>query len=66
MESQSIQHLNDDEYMVIDMDTGTVLGTNLVLVRVPDDEGLMEEISASGSAAWDYAAEYGIPLKPGE
>lgn len=52
----------DRGIMVIDMDTGTVLGTNLRVCLVPETEDQMEEISSSDSAAWDYADSNGHPL----
>lgn len=57
--------LNDKEYMVVDLDTGTVLGTNLVVVVVPDEDahpGLMEDIISNDSVAWGYATDLGSPL----
>jgi len=51
--------------MVIDKDTGTVLGTNLVACLIPDEDatpGAMEEILSSDSAAWEYAEQNGVPL----
>lgn len=59
----NVSGLNNDDYAVIDKDTGTVLGTNLALVRwdlIPEET--REEITASDSAAWDYATEHGTPL----
>lgn len=50
------------EYAVIDMDTGTVLGTNLRLVRMPQNEAISEEVLSSDSAAHDYAREHGVSL----
>lgn len=44
----------------IDLDTGTVLGTNLVLVNIPDEE--LEDILSSDSYAREYGAEHGIPV----
>ncbi len=58
----NVKNLDSDIYAVIDLDSGTILGTNVVLVRLPEDEELMEEISSSDSAAWDYATENGIAL----
>lgn len=57
----NIVELNNDNYVVIDMDSGTVLGTNLVLVQVPDEDTL-EEILNSDSEAFDYGQEHGVPL----
>src|SRR5690606_14313810 len=53
------------QYAVIDLDTGTVLGTNLRLVEMPLDPADQEEILSSDSAAHDYAQEFGIPLYAG-
>lgn len=55
--------LNYDDYVVIDKDTGTVLGTDLALVCwnvIP--EGVRADITSNDSAACDYATEHGIPL----
>lgn len=59
----NIIDLNNDDYVVIDKDTGTVLGTNLALVCwnvIPEETRY--DITSSDSAAWDYATEHGIPL----
>lgn len=61
--STNLAALDYDDYVVIDKDTGTVLGINLSLVRwrgIPED--VREDITSSDSAAWDYANEHGIPL----
>lgn len=55
----NIQDLNNDDYAVVDMDSGTVVGTNLVYVPVPSDPDLIEEIYSSDNAAYDYAIENG-------
>ena len=62
MSMENLVDLNSDDYMVIDMDTGTVLGTNLVIVPVPASEEEIETVSSSDSAAFDYGETYGIPL----
>ena len=62
MSSTNIINLNNEEFAVIDLDTGTVLGTNLVLVRIPEDETLQEDILSNDSIAWEYANENGIAL----
>lgn len=55
--------LNNDDYAVIDKDTGTVLGTNLALVPWSTiGENMRDDITSNDSAAWDYADKYGIPL----
>lgn len=59
----SVINLDSNDYFVIDLDTGTVLGTNLVLVKTPEDEETMEEITNSDSAAWEYGTQNGIPLQ---
>jgi hypothetical protein len=61
MDIQPIDKLGaSDNIMVIDLDTGTVLGTNLVLVYVPYPS--IEEICSSDSAAFDYGKRHGYPL----
>ena len=62
---ENIRDLDEDEFMVIDLDTGTVLGTNLVIAPVPHDgmtPGALEDILSSDSAAFDYGEHNGFPL----
>lgn len=64
MKYQNINALPGD-YAVIDLDTGTVLGTNLVVVQMPDENvtpGHTELILSSDSEAWDYGNRNGLPL----
>lgn len=64
---KSITSLSSD-YSVIDLDTGTVLGTNLYAVPYPSTEDELVELSSDSEAAWDYADREGDPLsasKPG-
>lgn len=56
----NIQELSNTEVCVIDMETGTVLGTNLALAYVPSDR--LDEILDSDDAAFNFAVEYGQPL----
>lgn len=61
--TQVVAGLDASDFAVIDMDTGTVLGTNLKLVSMKNlSEEELEEISSSDSAAWDYAYRTGAPL----
>lgn len=56
----ALMDLNSDDYAVIDKDTGTVLGTNLVLVNwsaIP--EQTRDDMMSSDAVAWAYAEEYG-------
>lgn len=62
MAHTNITSLNNDDFAVIDLDTGTVLGTNVILVRIPADVDLAEEISNSADAAWEYGTKEGIQL----
>lgn len=55
-----IASLTSPRIVVIDLDTGTVLGTNLVLAYV--SEAIEEEITSSYSAAYDYGKKLGKPL----
>lgn len=48
-------------FLVIDKDTGTVLGTRLVLVPTPDEDR-EQEILDSDHEAMCYAEKHGIPL----
>lgn len=59
----ALMDLNNDDYAVIDKDTGTVLGTNLALVRwdaIPEET--REDILTSDSAACAYATGHGRHL----
>lgn len=58
----NIHNLPAHEYVVIDLDTGTVLGTNLVLVKYPATEEEQDRIMSSDSAAWGYGTRNGIDL----
>ena len=55
-----IDTLTSPRIVVIDLDTGTVLGTNLVLAHVA--ETIEEEIVSSDSAAHEYGRLFGKPL----
>jgi hypothetical protein len=57
---QPIASLGTKRAMVIDLDTGTVLGTNLVLAYV--SEAVEEEILDSDSEAREYGRMFGQPL----
>lgn len=60
---QNVIDLNNDEYAVIDMDSGTVLGTNVVLVRIADaDPEEWEDILSNDSAAWEFGSAVGQTL----
>ena len=56
---ENLLDVNNDDYVVIDLDSGTVVGTNLVAVPWPKDEELQEEILSSDSAAYRYAHDFG-------
>lgn len=62
MTAQNVIALNNSDYAVIDLDSGTVLGTNVVLVRIPEDEQTWEDVTSNDSEAWEYGQEHGIPL----
>ena len=47
--------------VVIDIETGTVLGANLLRVATVSDERL-EELMSSDSEAREYAKKYGRPV----
>lgn len=53
---------NETKYMYIDMETGTVLDTNLVLVPVPETEEESNLISLSQEDAFQYGQKVGIPV----
>ena len=46
--------------VVIDIDTGTVMGTNLRVATVSDER--LEELISSDSEARAYAKKYGRPV----
>lgn len=55
--------LDPRAFVVVDMDSGMVLGTNLRIVRVRDvDPARMEDARDNDSEAWDMAEEYGRTL----
>lgn len=47
---------------LIDLDTGTIIGTNVVLVTLPDSEEEREELLSSDSAAIGYGQVNGTPV----
>jgi len=55
-----IADLGTKRAMLIDLDTGTVLGTNVVLAYV--SEAVEEEILDSDSEAREYGRMFGQPL----
>jgi len=64
---ENLRDIDPDErgIIVIDLDTGTVLGTNLVVCLIPDDNatpGALEDLLSSDSAAHDYGMQNGNPL----
>ena len=59
---QNIVELSHRNFAVVDMDTGTILGTNVCLVPWPTDPFEADEILSSDSTAFAYATEYGVPL----
>lgn len=62
MATSDVRNLNNGDYAVIDLDSGTVLGTNVVLVRIPQDEAEWEDIISNDSNAWEYGTENALPL----
>jgi len=61
-EAEPVHTLDAGNWAVIDMDTGTVIGTRVVLVPFPDDEDWRDIITSSDSEAIAYAEGSGIPL----
>lgn len=57
---QPIASLTSPRIVVIDLDTGTVLGTNLVLVYASEETE--ERILNSDSEAAEYGVMFGKPL----
>lgn len=58
----NVVELNHRKFAVVDMDSGTVLGTNVCLVPFPDDEEEREALLNSDSTSFTYATEHGIPV----
>lgn len=56
--------LNPKEYAVIDMDSGTILGTNLQIVKLSHLSEDEEEtfMDMNDAEAWDYAHDNGEHL----
>lgn len=65
MTYEALADLNNEDYLVVDLDTGTVLGANLVLIRTSKlDEDTIEEILSDDSTAAEYGEnpDYAEPL----
>lgn len=58
---KALVDLNDNDYVVIDMTTGTVLGTNLVIAPVLDG-GDAELLEGGDDDIFEYGAKYGEPI----
>lgn len=52
----------NDEYVLIDKDSGTIFGSNVVAVLPPGDEDQWTDIVNSDSMARDYAKANGLRL----
>lgn len=50
----------DKRYVAIDLDSGTVLSTNLAQVNLPEDPEEFEDVHSSDNAAYQYANKYGF------
>ena len=63
MKLEIVATLPAKDWAVVDMDTGKVLGTNVVAVRVGEvPEKLQEEAERSDYCAWLMGNQYGSPL----
>lgn len=65
MSYSALFDLDPEAYLVVDRETGTVLGTNLVVINTKNlSEEQVEEIVTNDSVAADYAdnPEYSHPL----
>jgi hypothetical protein len=61
--AQAVQTLDEHSWAVIDLDSGTVLGTNIVLVPFPtQDEEWCDALTSSDSDALAYAEQHGVTL----
>lgn len=53
-----------DNFVVVDLDSGTIIGSNVRIIDVTDiPDWKLEELSCDQSAAWDYAMAHGIPIR---
>ncbi len=59
---EAVHTLSAADWAVIDLDSGTVLGTRIALVPLPTDDDWREAIQSSDADAIAYAAECGSPL----
>lgn len=48
---RNVQVLSSEDYVVVDLDSGTVLGTNVVLVRLSDLDQDLVDLSDSETIA---------------
>lgn len=62
--SQTQKALEPKGDLVIDLDTGTVLGTNLVTITEPEDQADLEEILSNDTNAIAYGQEHGKRIFP--
>lgn len=61
--AQAVKTLDAHNWAVIDLDSGTVLSTNIVLVPFPtDDEEWCDALTSSDSDAIAYGEQHGIGL----
>jgi hypothetical protein len=60
--ASAVHTLDEGSWVVIDLDTGTVVGTNIALVRLPDDDEWRESVLCSDTLAVAHAEQHGIPL----
>ena len=62
MTLHSIRDLDPRRFAIIDRETGTVIGTDAVIVELPDDNKTYYEVLASDTSICEYADKYGAPL----
>ena len=60
--SKNPSTIDSDNILVIDLDTGTILGSNVVVVQTPSSEHILEEILTTDEAAFNYGIEKGTHL----
>lgn len=57
-----VSDLDPEKYVIIDAETGTVLSTNIRIVKWPHLIKTQQELITNDNFAKKYALEYGNPL----
>ena len=62
MTLHNVNNLNPHRFAIIDRETGTIIGTDAVIVELPDDNKTYYEVLESDTSICEYADKYGAPL----